>query len=470
MLSTPAFCLVPGTVALYEAFKKGRSGFIFEKARIPLLLSSLLLLSLAILWGYGHYRGVLATAAHYSYDWHYGAHVEDVFHLKLAKWADFLREGFFVFPALVLAVVVGSWALWSHTMARHGRRKNEAKMACLALIQVMVTLIIFASARQQNFRYILPFAPFLTVLVVWSVFQVNRAWMSGAVAAALVLQLALVQAHDYGVLDLGRRYGENTPLQTGPDSRFELIEVILGVISDGPVAPVILEMRAFSLDGAQVTYEAFKKAEYSPIMENILTRRIPPVHSADNILLRFEHGLSEAGENDVVRSQTIVDAMWKNLIELEPGYFVMPSEERRRAHFEYVRDAVVGGLVAERLSLELAERVAKSALFQRVDTPGQLELEIYRYGSGEDQRKIPTNGALSEISRRGWGLTPVGELTYADTSPWRAAASFPPSRWARRRSYISPRDDARSQRTHRLQQRPGGEEQTDFLPRGLHQP
>jgi hypothetical protein len=57
----------------------------------------------------------------------------------------------------------------------------------------------------------------------------------------------------------------------------------------------------------------------------------------------------------------------------------MPNRDIRRRHFENVKDATLGSLVAERFSIELAEKVAESALFERVPTPSYPELEIYKY-------------------------------------------------------------------------------------------
>ncbi len=380
MLSTPAFGLVPGVVALYEAWKKGRSGIVMDRSQIPLFVTGLLLAFLALLWSHAHARGVLTTASTY-YHFPWGARVEDVFHLKLLQWLDFLRHGFTIFPTFALGGAVGLWALSSYAMARDDRKKNEARVALHALGQVILLLVIFASSQQQTFRYVLPFAPFLSLLVVWSVFQVRRQWISFAVAGTLVLQFALVQARDFGLVRFDRRYGEGTTLQTSRDSRFDLIDEILRVVSADRVAPVMLEMRALSMDGEQVSFEASKRPEFTAFFENIVTGRTPPVHSVDKVLvveILGREALPGRGDGDA-RTRAGGDALWESFLKLDLGYFVMPRRDIRRKHFEYVKDATVGPLVAERFSIELAEKVAESALFERVPTPSHPELEIYKY-------------------------------------------------------------------------------------------
>jgi hypothetical protein len=246
---------------------------------------------------------------------------------------------------------------------------------------VILLLIIFGRSQQQNFRYILPFAPFLAVLVVWGVFQVNRGWITLAIAGTFGVQFSLVHARDFGLIHLDRRHGEGTTLQMSRDRRFDLIDEILEVVSENPQAPVILEMRALSMDGDQVSYEASKNPEFSTFFENIITRRAPPVHSADKVVVVEVFGREpylDGGEGDL-RTHANVDALWDRFLELDLGYFVMPNRDIRRRHFENVKDATLGSLVAERFSIELAEKVAESALFERVPTPSYPELEIYKY-------------------------------------------------------------------------------------------
>jgi hypothetical protein len=366
MLSTPAFCIVPGLAATYEVLKKRLSGIVFDRSQFPVLAVCLLLGLPALLWSYAHGGNALAFASHvYSFNW--GVQVEDLsFPVKIAKWADFLRHGFFLLPTLVLVVALGLTSVWSWAMRRERTRKHEARVALLALLQVALLLVILASSQQQVFRYVLPFAGYVSVLVTWSVFQIDRKWATGAVAGVFLLQLAFVNASEFGLVHWDRKYG-GTPLERGRDRRFDLIDGILEVVSDGSPATVILEMRALSLDGAQVSYVTARNPEYFDFFENIVTRRAPPVHNADTLPARTD------------------DDAWRRLLELEPNYFVMPTAEIRRRHYQHVKEADSGQLVAERLSMELAERVAGSALFERVATTRHPELEIYRYRLAKDR-------------------------------------------------------------------------------------
>jgi hypothetical protein len=339
--------------------------------------AALILASLALLWTCLHGRDSLSTAsAYYHFPW--GAQVQDVFHWKLLQWLDYLRNGFFLLPSLAITITAASWALASYAIAAADRGRNEARAALLVLLQAAVVLILFASSQQQTFRYTLPFAPLVAVLLAWSLFQVNRGWMTAAVSGVFLLQFALVQARDYGLVHFDRRYGEGASLRTSRDRRLDSIDGILEVVSKRPVAPVMIEMRALSMDGEHVSYEAAKRREFASFFESIATGTIPPVHSADKVLVEIVGRESSPGPNgDGLEAAWTGDALWKGFLERELGYFVMPNQEIRRRHFEMVKDAALGPLVAERLSLELSERVADSALFEKVPAPGHPELEIY---------------------------------------------------------------------------------------------
>ena len=77
----------------------------------------------------------------------------------------------------------------------------------------------------------------------------------------------------------------------------------------------------------------------------------------------------------------VVDVAWTELVRRRPAYFVMPNAEIRRESVDSFTAPRKTSLLAEMDSLELANRVANSELFERVATPAYPELEIYEYRS-----------------------------------------------------------------------------------------
>jgi hypothetical protein len=266
--------------------------------------------------------------------------------------------------ALFVTLVAGAWAVGSHLREAEDGKRTRAITATLVVLQLLVALGIHAWASQQNYRYILPFSAYLAVLVAWSVLQLDRRWVAGTVFVTFLLQWAMVNASDFGLIPKERRYASSALVR----EREKVFDLMDGIVETtfNTNRPVLMEVRAFGIDSGHVTFHARKKPGY---LEKVLSGEVPTVRSFDVIVTSLADG-------DVATA-------WRLVVQQQPAFVVMPSATIPRSYLEWLKNSTNTNIntsyLAERLSLELAERVADSSLFVTVPTPKNPDLAIYRY-------------------------------------------------------------------------------------------
>lgn len=360
MLSTPSFTVVLGLFPFIEVLRRGRTAVVRKRAHVPMMVFCCALVVPGLVW----YCLNAKAAFHYareSFRMPWFASVEDAFLPKLAQWADFLRDGLFFVPAaLLVTVVAAGWAVGSRLREAEDGKGPQAVTATLVVLQMLVALGIHAWASQQNYRYTLPFSAYLAVVVAWSVLQLDRRWVAGTVFVTFLLQWSMVNASDFGLIRKERRYSSGT-LVTERNRVFDLMDEIVETTFNTN-RPVFMEVRAFGIDSGQVTFHARKKPG---ILEKALSGQVPTVESFDVLV-------TSPAVGDVATA-------WRIVLQEQPAFVVMPSARIRRSYLEWLKNSTNTSHLAERLSLELAERVADSNLFLTVPTPRNPDLEIYRY-------------------------------------------------------------------------------------------
>jgi hypothetical protein len=359
MLSTPSFVAILGLFPLIEVVKRGRAAVVWKRVHLPMSVFCGVLLVSGLVWYLLNWKPSLHYAqSAFRIPW--VTSVEDSFFPKLAEWADFLWDGWFFLPVtLLVTATAGAWAVASRWHDAEAAKRPQAIAAAVVAGQLLAALSIHAWASQQNYRYILPFSVYLAVLVAWSLFQLDRRWVAGTVFVTFLLQWGMVHASDFRLIRKERRYA-SSGLVTEREPISDLMDAIVETTFHTK-GTVLMELRAFRLDSGHVTFHARKKPGY---LEKVSSGEAPAVKSFDVLLTSFADG-------DVAKA-------WRIVLREQPAFVVMPSAGIRRDYLEWLKDSSDRSHLAERLSLELADRVAGSSQFASVPAP-RPELEIYRY-------------------------------------------------------------------------------------------
>jgi hypothetical protein len=342
-MSSPAYCIVPGLIALWNAWKNRTVRIRFRGAHLGIAALAAVTVVLSVAWYLRNFEEA-AAYGRFGYSFAYAGEVRDVFLIKLSEWGRLLLFGFVVSTGVLLLF---AWALATHLRRETRRWSGEvAVMLCLG-VQILLILITLASSAHQTFRYLLPLGPYFAMVGIWSLSAINRNWLRRAMLVALLLQLVATNAlmHLWGGGHLAkqrRRYlaavdavGQATAGET-PDSIWSAIG----------------ELGVYNFD---LAYHASKSADYDPDNN-------PSYHAIELTLTE-----SEADRD--------VEALWKRIEAARRVYVVLLREPPPPLDVD--RSGELWRKVRED-SRVISSRVRRSAQFEKLETPASWEVEIYR--------------------------------------------------------------------------------------------
>jgi hypothetical protein len=347
IMSSPAFCVIPGAIALHRAWGNRNVKISFGKAHLGIALAAILLTTVAAAWYLKNYDEAVAYGQ-YGFSYIYGAEVRDVFLLKLAEWSRYVRDGFFLIAFVSLLV---PWGVVIYLRKEKHPWGGDATVMLLLAVQVAVVLLVVASSAHQTLRYVLPILPYFAVAGIWSLFVINNKWLTGTLFVALGFQLVIANA--------GLYLWDGQVLKRDRQRYVAALDAITQATADDPRGTVWLGIGELGVFNMDLIYHASKSPTY-------FEGNAPGFNSIELSLTTTEI------DGDV-------EALWKEIEESRDVYIVLlkdppPPSGEEEAHDIWM--TVVQG------TREISNRVRRSGRFERVVTPDSWEVEIYRDGAG----------------------------------------------------------------------------------------
>jgi 4-amino-4-deoxy-L-arabinose transferase-like glycosyltransferase len=347
-MSSPAYCLVPGSIALGRAFQNRGVRIRVRGAHVGIAMFGAAAAGLAVAWYLRNFDEAVEYGR-FGYSFAYAAEVKGVFAIKLAEWGRLLLYGFLAsgFVALLFP-----WASLLHRREDRSPRGGAGTVMLLLAVQVALVLLLLASSAHQTFRYLLPLAPYFAIVGCWNLAEIEKKWLVGTTAAVLSVQLlathALLYLWDGGFLARERlRY-------------VAALEAVTEATADDPTGTVWLGIGELGVFNFDLAYHASKSPDYY--------RRKAPCYRSFEISLT-----STEIDGDV-------EAVWKQ-IEASRGVTIVLL---RRPPPLGDGDANDVWQKVIRSSRDISDRVRRSAKFEKMETPDSWEVEIYREVGGGD--------------------------------------------------------------------------------------
>jgi hypothetical protein len=343
IVSAPAYCAVPGLVALAHAWVNRRAPIRLGPSLVGLSLVALAVTMLAAVWYHQNLDRALAYG-HFAVTWVYGANVRDVFLLKFLEWLRYALYGF-AFSAFIPLLLPWALAIASRREGRLGG--GEGSEMLLLGVQVAVIFLAAASTAQQTFRYILTAVPYLAVLGSWSLSRIDYGWLRRAAVLLLALQLV--------VTNLGLYFWDDGLFLRNRRRYLAVLDDIQSV-TGADRATVWLGTGELGVYAGDAAYHASKR-------ENYYQDNPPEYHS-------IETSLAETGVD--------VETLWKRIEWSIPADVVLmriPPVPRPENAYDMWQRVIEG-------TGEISARVRKSPKFEKMVTPEGWEVEIYRSVEG----------------------------------------------------------------------------------------
>jgi tetratricopeptide (TPR) repeat protein len=201
-VSSPAYCVGPGVVALYYCFREERSDWSDFRLRIAATLAIGLPLGAAtVVW---YFRNIQFVAAHVAMASSgnvaelYGK--QEKFLPGLKYWLGAVRANFFPSPAVVvMAGVLLTFIVVSIARPRVQDRRFLLA-ACVALFEIVAVLSGFALNANRDNRYLLPLLPYFALLVCWLMHRLDVPVITLAVVAVFGFQWGSANAQALGLV------------------------------------------------------------------------------------------------------------------------------------------------------------------------------------------------------------------------------------------------------------------------------
>jgi hypothetical protein len=205
-VSSPLYCLGPGLVALWYVFKPGPSSFFVKhewlQKRVVVALAAGVLLSLAaIAW---YYRNIPHVIDHVSKASSgpiaelYGK--KDSFLNAMLYRLGAIQNSFFLPSVLLTSGSIFGFGVLRYFVSSKTETKHFTICSATAILQILIVLATFSLNSNRETRFLLPLLPHFTLLICWSVAQINKPLLTTAVILIFLAQLAVVHGQALGIL------------------------------------------------------------------------------------------------------------------------------------------------------------------------------------------------------------------------------------------------------------------------------
>jgi gamma-glutamyltranspeptidase/glutathione hydrolase len=364
-VTSPLYCAGPGLVALFYAFRQGPRTWRWDVRRHGLLTAATLVLAVSTLVWYWRNLGHVVGFVQFSSSrpmW--GRH--DTFLNKFAYWSDALcNDSFMRFvPYLMLAALAVASGLH---LIRRPRPRAADTLALVSCLQILVALTVMSAQVNDTTRYLLPTLPYLAALLVWSLARIDRAWLTAAVVAVCLVQVAGAEAVTF-----------NLPRPRAMFRDASLYELHLWSL-DRDVSQADLAKRIVRLTCGT-----------SPVKQVVACGQGPPGAA----LLRFYYLAESAPARtgcEIIWARTLATGGtdeaaaaangWQNLLKSPPAYFVDAEPSSYKLPDLYTTDRQT--MREYRATWRILERVRHSSAFRRIEVPGHPEALLFEFVGSE---------------------------------------------------------------------------------------
>ena len=204
-VSSPLYCVGPGLVGLWYVFRPEPSSFIkreWLQKRVIVTLAAGILLSLAAIGWY--YRNITYVVQHVS-DASSGPIAEiygkkDALLHTMIYWLGAVQNSFFLPSVLLISGLIFGLGVISYLVNSRTQIKHFTISSVIATLQILIVLTTFSFNANRDTRFLLPLLPYFTLLVCWSVAQINRPMLAGLTILIFLVQLASTHGQALGII------------------------------------------------------------------------------------------------------------------------------------------------------------------------------------------------------------------------------------------------------------------------------
>lgn len=203
-VSSPLYCLGPGLVALWYVFNPRRSFATkherLERRVVVTLLAAVLLNSATVAW---YYENTTYLIRHISLASSgpiaelYGK--KDPFFNAMLYWLGAIQNSFFLPMGLLIVGLIFLFGVIQYFNNSNTQTKHFTICSAIAVLQVLIVLTAFSLNSNRDPRFLLPVLPYFTLLIAWSVMQINKPLLTTGVILIFFSQLTVAHGQAFGL-------------------------------------------------------------------------------------------------------------------------------------------------------------------------------------------------------------------------------------------------------------------------------
>jgi hypothetical protein len=199
----PLFCVWPGAVACLYLLRPGNGRVDGRRSTTFMTLAVAVPMALLTAAWY-HHNWTPVTQSFYGSSFGVGARTlwgkQDTYLHTLAFWTNTAGETNFLPGVCELSLLLLASAGMYYLIKAGVVTKQFTLCAAVSALQIATVLLVFSLSSTRQERYLLPMLPYIAILVSWSVAQLNRRAITGAVVGVFALQFILLHGQALNVL------------------------------------------------------------------------------------------------------------------------------------------------------------------------------------------------------------------------------------------------------------------------------
>ena len=205
-ITSPLYVVAPAILVIYALFQKRYSSWSLSRRQrrlglYPVLAIGVIMAVPTMLWYARNWGAVFGKSQSAAYGaggemWGHGRPLFD----KLVYWLGAMHSSFapslFLLPVAVV-VVVGAVRM---CRGRDPQTSRHRVVAIMAATQLLFTLVVFTSSRNEEPRFLLPLIPYLALLIGMGVSALRWRGASVLIVVLLLMQYGIVYAQTFSLI------------------------------------------------------------------------------------------------------------------------------------------------------------------------------------------------------------------------------------------------------------------------------
>jgi hypothetical protein len=204
-VSSPLYCLGPALLALCCIFKPGQSSAVkheWLQKRVVVALAVGVLLNLAAIGWY--HKNIAYVIQHVSVASSgpiaeiYGK--KDTFFNAMLFWLGAVQNSFFLPTVLLVSGLIFGFGVIRQFIRPRTLTSHFTICSAIAALQIIIALAVFSLSPNRDPRYLLAILPYFTLLICWSLAQINRPIPTALTIIVFSVQLASTYGQALGTI------------------------------------------------------------------------------------------------------------------------------------------------------------------------------------------------------------------------------------------------------------------------------